>query len=90
MELGGKTSDNLTLAPVIDMINHQDGLEVIPFPDPPSSACTDVSTQTRPVHSALALTFSSPAYGSTDPSLLPNQELAFSYGAHEDPMLLTE
>lgn len=72
MELGGKTSDNLTLAPVIDMINHQDGLE------------------TRPVHSALALTFSSPAYGSTDPSLLPNQELAFSYGAHEDPMLLTE
>ncbi|KAI5481494.1 putative protein lysine methyltransferase [Pseudohyphozyma bogoriensis] len=71
-DIGGKTSDNLTLAPVIDMINHKDGLN------------------TTPVAGALALSFSSPPYASSDPPLSKGSELLFSYGPHEDPMLLTE
>ena len=38
----------------------------------------------------MSLSFSSPAYGSPDPQLIDGAELGFSYGAHEDPMLLTE
>ncbi|KAL8291924.1 hypothetical protein RQP46_002182 [Phenoliferia psychrophenolica] len=71
-DLGGKTSDSLTLAPIIDMINHR------------------VGQLTKPLQNAVSLSFSSPAYGSPDPQLVDGAELGFSYGAHEDPMLLTE
>lgn len=72
-DVGRKTSDNLTLAPVIDFINHADGRE------------------TKPLQSLRrGLTFSSPSTGSKDPPLRDGDELAFSYGAHEDAMLLTE
>lgn len=42
------------------------------------------------MQNATSLSFSSPAYGSPDPQLVDGAELGFSYGAHEDPMLLTE
>ena len=72
-KIGKKQEDNLTLAPVIDMINHTENM------------------QTRPQQTPLnGLTFSSPAHGSTDPHLKVGTELSFSYGAHEDAMLLTE
>lgn len=66
-------SDNLTLAPVIDMINHTDNLQTTPQQTPGDG-----------------LEFRSPAFHSTDPPLREGQELSFSYGAHEDAMLLTE
>ncbi|KAK4704249.1 hypothetical protein P7C70_g1960, partial [Phenoliferia sp. Uapishka_3] len=71
-DMGGKTSNSLTLAPIIDMINHR------------------VGQLTKPLQTAISLEFSSPAYGSPDPQLVNGAELGFSYGAHEDPMLLTE
>ncbi|KAM0749717.1 SET domain-containing protein [Meredithblackwellia eburnea MCA 4105] len=71
-DLGGKTSDNLTLAPIIDMINHRK------------------EQQTKPLQRALSLSFSSPALTSTDLPLTDGVELGFSYGPHEDSMLLTE
>ena len=47
--------------------------------------------QTHPLQTPLnRLSFSSPAHGSTDPPLKEGTELTFSYGAHEDAMLLTE
>lgn len=67
-----KKEDNLTLAPVIDMINH-------------------AFRETKPKQTQLnALTFSSPPHGSEDPLLRKGDELCFSYGGHEDAMLLTE
>lgn len=72
-DMGRKNSDNLTLAPMIDMINHAD------------------SRQTKPIQSIKrGLSFSSPPAGSSDPSLCAGDELAFSYGAHEDAMLMAE
>lgn len=71
--LGKNQDDNLTLAPVIDMINHTDNV------------------QTRPLQTPLnGLSFSSPAHGSADAPVRAGEELTFSYGAHEDAMLLTE
>ncbi|GAA5904742.1 hypothetical protein JCM5296_000751 [Sporobolomyces johnsonii] len=71
-DLGGKNEDNLTLCPVIDMINHVPG------------------RATKPSPRIMSLTFSSPSSSSNDPPLKNNDELAFSYGPHEDAMLLTE
>ncbi|GAA5957692.1 hypothetical protein JCM21900_002007 [Sporobolomyces salmonicolor] len=71
-DLGGKNEDNLTLCPVIDMINHVPG------------------RATKPSPRIMSLTFSSPPSSAGDPPLKNNDELAFSYGPHEDAMLLTE
>jgi hypothetical protein len=46
---------------------------------------------TKPLQSIVnGLSFSSPLANSTDPQLAAGDELSFSYGAHEDAMLLTE
>ncbi|GAA6004778.1 hypothetical protein JCM10207_001011 [Rhodosporidiobolus poonsookiae] len=71
-EIDSKKEDNLTLAPVVDMINHIPGRTTKPSPR--------IST----------FTFSSPPSTSPDPPLKDGDELAFSYGPHEDTMLLTE
>ncbi|GAA5848145.1 hypothetical protein JCM8547_004421 [Rhodosporidiobolus lusitaniae] len=71
-DIDGKKENNLTLAPVIDMINHRPG------------------RQTKPSPRISSLTFSSPSASSSDPPLKDGDELAFSYGPHEDAMLLAE
>ncbi|GAA6029365.1 hypothetical protein JCM8097_003639 [Rhodosporidiobolus ruineniae] len=71
-EVDGSKHNNLTLAPVVDMINHIPG------------------RSTKPSPRISSFTFSSPPAGSSDPSLKDGDELAFSYGPHEDAMLLTE
>ncbi|GAA5979183.1 hypothetical protein JCM11641_008453 [Rhodosporidiobolus odoratus] len=69
---GAKKDNNLTLCPVIDMINHVPGRTTKPHP------------------TLSSLTFPAPSSHSTDPPLQDGDELAFSYGPHEDAMLLTE
>ncbi|GJN88665.1 hypothetical protein Rhopal_001631-T1 [Rhodotorula paludigena] len=64
--------NNLTLCPVIDMINHVPGRATKPHPE------------------LAALTFHAPTSSSGDPPLRDGDELAFSYGAHEDSMLCAE
>ncbi|BGP29921.1 hypothetical protein JCM10296v2_001673 [Rhodotorula toruloides] len=71
-ELDGRKENNLTLCPVIDMINHVPG------------------RTTKPSPRISSMTFSAPSTSSGDPPLRDGDELAFSYGAHEDAMLLTE
>ncbi|GAA5822746.1 hypothetical protein JCM11251_004364 [Rhodosporidiobolus azoricus] len=71
-DIDGKAQNNLTLCPVIDMINHVPG------------------RTTKPSPTLSSLTFSSPSNHSNDPPLKDGDELAFSYGPHEDAMLLTE
>ncbi|GAA5894675.1 hypothetical protein JCM6882_006655 [Rhodosporidiobolus microsporus] len=71
-DIDGKSQNNITLCPVIDMINHVPG------------------RTTKPSPTLSSLTFPSPASSSSDPSLRDGDELAFSYGPHEDAMLLTE
>lgn len=73
LQLSKNQADNLTLAPVIDMINHRDKLDTRPEPT-----------------ASNGLSFRSPAFNSSDPVLKEGVELSFSYGAHEDAMLLTE
>ncbi|GAA5932960.1 protein-lysine N-methyltransferase [Sporobolomyces koalae] len=67
-----KKENSLTLAPVIDMINHAPSLSTKPHPTP------------------TALTFSSPSRSSTDKKVFKGDELAFSYGGHDDSFLLSE
>ncbi|GAA5911052.1 protein-lysine N-methyltransferase [Sporobolomyces salmoneus] len=67
-----KKENSLTLAPVIDMINHAPALSTKPHPSP------------------TALTFSSPSRSSSDKELQKGDELAFSYGGHDDSFLLSE
>ncbi|GAA5951789.1 hypothetical protein JCM3765_003119 [Sporobolomyces pararoseus] len=67
-----KKENSLTLAPVIDMINH--------FP----------SLATKPHPTQTALTFSSPSRSSPDKKVMKGDELAFSYGGHDDSFLLVE
>jgi hypothetical protein len=45
---------------------------------------------TKPSPRISSLTFSSPTTASTDPPLKDGDELSFSYGPHQDAMLLTE
>ncbi|BGO89451.1 hypothetical protein NBRC10512_006638 [Rhodotorula toruloides] len=71
-DLDGRKENNLTLCPVIDMINHVPG------------------RTTKPSPRIASMTFSAPSTSSGDPPLRDGDELAFSYGAHEDAMLLTE
>ncbi|BGO97560.1 hypothetical protein NBRC10513v2_001555 [Rhodotorula toruloides] len=71
-DLDGRKENNLTLCPVIDMINHVPG------------------RTTKPSPRIASMTFSAPTTSSGDPPLRDGEELAFSYGAHEDAMLLTE
>ncbi|GAA5888241.1 hypothetical protein JCM16303_005312 [Sporobolomyces ruberrimus] len=67
-----KKENSLTLAPVIDMINHFPSLSTKPHPTP------------------TALTFSSPSRSSRDKKVMKGDELAFSYGGHDDSFLLSE
>jgi len=71
-DVDGKKENNLTLGPVLDMINHVAG------------------RTTKPSPRISSLTFSSPSAASSDPRLKDGDELSFSYGPHEDAMLLTE
>ncbi|GAA5896337.1 hypothetical protein JCM8208_001850 [Rhodotorula glutinis] len=64
--------NNLTLCPVIDMINHAP------------------RRTTKPEALLSTLSFSSPSHSSRDPPLEDGAELCFSYGPHEDAMLLAE
>ncbi|GAA5837675.1 hypothetical protein JCM9279_006832 [Rhodotorula babjevae] len=64
--------NNLTLCPVIDMINHAP------------------RRTTKPEALLSTLAFSSPTHSSPDPPLADGDELCFSYGPHEDAMLLAE
>ena len=64
--------NNLTLCPVIDMINHAP------------------RRTTKPEALLSTLAFSSPTHSSPDPPLEDGAELCFSYGPHEDAMLLAE
>lgn len=67
-----KKENSLTLAPVIDMINHAPSLATKPHPTP------------------SALTFSAPSRSSPDRKVSKGDELAFSYGGHDDAFLLSE
>lgn len=71
-DIDGKKENNLTLCPVVDMINHVAG------------------RTTKPSPRINSLTFSSPSAASADPILKDGDELSFSYGPHQDAMLLTE
>ncbi|GAA5922262.1 hypothetical protein JCM3775_005676 [Rhodotorula graminis] len=68
----GNKDNNLTLCPVIDMINHAP------------------RRMTKPESLLSTLSFSSPTHSSSDPALRDGDELCFSYGPHEDAMLLAE
>lgn len=44
----------------------------------------------KPLQRQHSLSFSSPPLNCPDPPIKTNDELGFTYGAHEDPMLLAE
>ncbi|KAK4053815.1 hypothetical protein OIV83_001471 [Microbotryomycetes sp. JL201] len=90
-DLGLSKDDNFTLAPVIDMINHADRREASRDHLVLQSSTADRRHKTKPLQSmSKGLEFSSPSTRSIDPPLRDGEELSFSYGAHEDAMLLTE
>ncbi|GAA6063245.1 hypothetical protein JCM10212_000347 [Sporobolomyces blumeae] len=90
-----RKEDNLTLAPVIDMINHFPSLETKPTPTsssklPGAVRGSSSSSSSSSPGTLTGLTFSSPARSSSDPRLRRDAELGFSYGGHDDAMLLAE
>ncbi|KDE06525.1 hypothetical protein, variant [Microbotryum lychnidis-dioicae p1A1 Lamole] len=72
-DLGLPQTDNLTLCPIIDMINHRS------------------SRTTLPQGSSSSLSFSSPpATSTTEDAYRQGDEFIFSYGAHDNALLMAE